>query len=148
MAETNAVPTDNEVTAIRADIANFLTGSKTITNYAASALADFKLDLEDKRNILWTRIFDTTNDLYFVDTDDNTRNDDKCINMLSNLTISLIFRDFAIANEDSQWMDLANYFRAEYDDRLKIAKLDVDLDDSGGISEAEERKSGQSFMRK
>lgn len=148
MAETNAVPTTAEVTAVRADIANYLTGSLTVDNYTAYALAQFKLDLEDKRGIKFTQVFDTTNDKYFLDTDDNTRNDDKCIYMLSLLTISRVFRDFAIAQEESQWWDLANEYETRYDERLKIAQLDVDADEDGSIDEDEERTSGQKFMVK
>lgn len=148
MAETNAVPTTAEVTAVRADVANYLTGSLTVDNYTAYALAQFKLDLEDKRGVKFTQVFDTTNDKYFLDTDDNTRNDDKCIYMLSLLTISRVFRDFAIAQEESQWWDLANEYETRYDERLKIAQLDVDADEDGSIDEDEERTSGQKFMVK
>lgn len=148
MAETNAVPTTEEVTTYRVDIANYLTNSKTVDNYTAQALAQFKLDLDNKRSIRFVQIFDTTEDLYFVNTNDETRNDDNAMNLLSNLTISMIFRDFAISENDSQWMDLSTFYRAEYDDTLKVAKLDVDADDSGGITADEEGRISQTFMRK
>lgn len=150
MAETNATPTDAEIKAIRVDVSDYLTNSKTIANYASSALAQFKLDLEDKRGIKFTQVFDTTNDKYFEDTDGNTRNDDKIAGeLLPNLAISKIFRDYAISTDDGErWWALANEYEARYDDRLKIAKFDVDLDEDGSIEESEERTSSQTFFRK
>lgn len=152
MAETNAPPTDAEIKAIRNDIdsTDFIVAPKTLQSYALSALAQFKLDLEDKRGIKFTQVFDTTNDKYFEDTDGNTRNDDKIAGeLLPNLAISKVFRDFAISTSDNErWWALANEYEARYDDRLKIAKFDVDLDEDGSIDEDEERTSSQTFFRK
>jgi hypothetical protein len=148
MAETNAVPTTDEVKALRADIENYLVEEKIVSDYTASALAQYKLDLYNKRGIKFSQIFDTTNDLYFVNTDDEDWNDQNSINLIGTLTISLVFQDFAIARaaEDSQWMDLSVMYRADYDDALKIAKLDVDINDDGTITEDEEGRSGQTFF--
>ncbi len=148
MAETNAVPTQVEIQAVRADLDNYISTNLVLSHYTASALSQFKMDLEDKRGIKFGQIFDTTNDLYFLDTDDEARNDDKCIHMLCLLTISKVFRDYAIGKEDSQWWDLANDYEIRYDERLKITQLDIDLDESGAISEDEEQTSGQKFMVK
>jgi len=148
MAETNAVPTIEEVAALRADIENFLSDGKAIPDYTEAALAQFKLDLYNKRAIKFSSIYDTTNDLYFVNTDDEGWNDLSAISMIGNLTIALVFRDFAInaGESESQWWDLHTYYRAEYDDTLKIAKLDVDLDGDGAIDEDEEGRGGQTFF--
>ena len=146
MAETNAVPTSQEVVSVRSDVDNYLISGQTIASYTASALSQFKMDVEDKRGIKFTQLFDTTNDKYFLDTDGTTRNDDKCIYMLCLLAISKIFRDYAIAKEESQWWDFANEYETRYDERLKISQLDIDTDEDGSIDSTEEQTSGQTFM--
>lgn len=150
MAETNAPPTDAEIKLIRVDIENYLIESRTLTSYASAALSQFKLDIEDKRGVSFSQVFDDTNDLYFTDTDGNTRNLQKIRqDMLCYLASSMVFRDYAIATSDgggSQWWDLANEYESRYDERLKIAKLDVDLDEDGSISEDEEKVTAQTFM--
>ncbi len=152
MPETNAKATDAEIKLIRVDIENYLTKSRVLSEYSDAALSQFKIDLEDKRGFKFSQVFDETNDLYFKDTDDNTRNLDKIRGqMLPNLTISKVFRDYAIATSeetDSRWWDLANEYESRYDDRLKITQLDIDIDESGTIDETEERASAQKFFSK
>jgi len=148
MAETNATPTEAEVTARRGDINNYLVDDKIVADYTAVALAQFKRDLFNKRAIKWSWIFDTTNDLYYLNTAAETWNDDNCINMIALLTVAYVFADYAISNKESQWMELSTYYRAEYDDELKIAKLDVDTSGDGAITDNEEGRSGQAFFVK
>jgi hypothetical protein len=154
MSEVNAPPTDDEIKAVRFDIDGdpFLDQGKTLQEYAASALAEFKNDIEDVRGFKFTQVFDETADEYFSDTDDYTRNLNKIRkDILCNLTIALVFRDFMIAASDdveSRWFNLYTFYRSEYDNALKISQLDVDIDESGTITEDEERTSGQKFFSK
>jgi len=147
MPETNAIPTDAEIKAIRSDVADYLINGKTTANHAASALAQFKIDLEDLREIQFSWIFDSTADAYYADADGNTRNDQKCIWMLCHLTISKIFRDYAIKQSVSTWWDLANEYETRYHDRLKTTKLDVDLSENGTITTDETAMRPQAFSR-
>jgi len=153
MAETNAPPTLAEVQAQRFDITEYLLDTRDVTDYTASALLQFKNDIEDKKSIKFSQVFDSTNDLYFVATDGTTRNLNKIRkDMLSNLTVALIFLDYSInigeADTEAKWFSLHVFYRAEYDDMLNRAVLDIDLDEDGEIDEDEERISGQTFMVK
>ena len=148
MAESNAVPTTAEVTALRGDIANYIVDAKTLGDYTAMALAQFKRDMMNKRAIKWTWVFDRTNDQYFLNSDSESWNDDNCINMIALLTVANIFTDYTISNTDSQWMELSEYYESRYDDALKIAKLDLDTSEDGTIDEGEEGRSGQAFFVK
>jgi hypothetical protein len=150
MSEVNAPPTTAEVQAIRGDVENYLTGTYTLADYTAAALAQFKLDCEDKRGFKFSQVFSTTDDAYLVDTSSDTRNLRKIRqDLLCYLTVSKVFRDYAIATAeetDSRWWDLSNEYESRYEDRLKIARLDIDVDEDGSISEGEEQTSGQKFM--
>ncbi len=152
MAETNAPPTDAEVKDIRIDIEDYLIAPQTTLLYAARALSQFKNDIEDKRGIKFTQVFDGTNDEYFSDTDDYTRNLNKIRkDMLSNLSVALIFRDYSLNMQedgDGRWFHTHLFYLTQYEDAIKIAQLDIDLDESGAITEDEERTSSQKFFTK
>lgn len=152
MSEVNAPPTPDEIKLIRADIETYLTNDRILDDHAGGALTQFKIDLEDKRDILFSQVFDLTNDKYFEDSNGNTRNLNKIRQeMLCNLTVSKIFRDYAIATAEeteSRWWDLANEYESRYEDRLNSTQLDVDWDGDGVISPPEERTSSQTFFRK
>lgn len=135
----SALPTLADIESIRADIAEYLIRGCSIAQYTQTALAQFKIDLEDSRNIEFITLY--ANSAYLSD-----RNRVKCINMLSHLTVSLIFRDYAIKQGQSTWWDLANEYEARYQTRLKTTKLDLDLNEDGLISESEESQSAQGFF--
>ena len=90
MAETNATPTVSEVKLVRSDIDRFVPEGRTVTSYITQALAQFKRDLVNKRSISFSTVFDTTNDLYFLNSDSEDWNDTNCIHILSILTASLL----------------------------------------------------------
>jgi hypothetical protein len=140
-----ATPTSAEVLDIRADLETYLQtnseGAKTIDDYTARALAQVIRDLEDTRNILWSRIY--------VDPDylGDGRNEDRSKQMISLLAIAYVFEDYFLRTAgDTYWYDVYLHYFKVYNDLLKKAKLDVDVDDSGTITEDEEGRSGQSFM--
>lgn len=146
MPETNAPPKLSDIEAVRADIATFLISGMSIDNYALNALSRFKMDLEDTRNIQFIQLFDTTNDLYFT-SEDGERNKDKCLYLLSNLVVSMIFRDYAVKQSESTWWDLANEYEARYEKRLSQTVLDVDRNEDGTISDYETGLKSQAFVR-
>lgn len=152
MAETNAQPTDAEILAIRFDVDTYLIDAQTKTAYSINALAQFKNDIEDKRNVKFTQVFNDTADEYFTDTDSYARNLNKIRKyMLSNLAVALIFRDYAINMQedgDGVWFNVHLFYLTQYEDALKTAQLDIDLDEDGVIDEDEERASAQKFFSK
>ena len=104
--------------------------------------------MQNKRGIAFKHIFSSTDDAYLLNSDDETWNDDNCVHILSVLVVALVFADYSIAITDSQWMDLSDRFRAEYDDLMLSTKFDVDINEDGEIAESEEQTSGQTFMRR
>jgi len=152
MAETNAPPTDAEILAIRFDVDSYLIDPQTKTAYATNALTQFKNDIEDKRNVKFTQVFNDTADAYFTDTDSYTRNLNKIRKyMLANLAVALIFRDYAINMQedgDGVWFNVHLFYLTQYEDALKTAQLDIDLDEDGAIDEDEERASAQKYFSK
>lgn len=146
MAETNAVPKISDIEAIRADILIFLVLNNSIESYAKNALTRFKMDLEDKKSIQFKTIFDTVNDEYFEGSD-GERNKPKCFYMLGNLIVSMVFRDYAAKQGEASWWDLANEYEARYDAMLNRAKLDVDMNEDGLISDGEMAARHQPFFR-
>jgi hypothetical protein len=67
--------------------------------------------------------------------------------MIAYLAVSMTFRDYSIQNADEdKWWGLAEYYQEQYDSMILKAKLDVDTDDSGSISEDEDARTGQVFM--
>jgi hypothetical protein len=141
------LPTDTELTAKRPDIESFLTDpNTTLQTFAGEALGYLKRDLENKRGVTWSRVF--VGSAYLDNSEGTGRNESNLVHCLILRTLALILEAYGIKNTDGQWMDLANYYRSEYDELLSVARLDIDIDDSGTISEDEERRSGQTFLRK
>jgi hypothetical protein len=52
-----ATPTRAELLTVRSDLEGYLPSSRTIDNYIDEALAQVKRDLEDRRGILWKRLY-------------------------------------------------------------------------------------------
>lgn len=150
MPETNATPKDTEVLLIRGDVSEFHPG-RTLSSFATEALAECKRILEDDRGIVWSRVFDTTEDAYLDNSDETGRNEDRIKNAISNMAISMVFRDYSIRQgleEDDPWTSLADYHEEKATRRLLDSKLDEDLNDSGTIDPDEEGRSGQTFLVK
>ena len=144
MAET---PTAAELKAIRSDLDSYTGDGLKLSDHVAEALKYVKRQLEDVRGILWTQVYDSDNAVYYDDEDANGRNDDRLKNAIGNMTAAYVFKDYAVtAGEGSKWWELYLAFRADADNVIKYAKLDVDLDESGDISTGEEAQAGQSFM--
>ena len=147
MAETNALPSTASITTVRNDIADYLPTGVTVDDFAALALLDVKRRLEDKRDILWTWVYDTTEDEYFDNTDSTGRNEDRLQQVIRLLTIAYIFKDYSIkVPADGLWWALFEDFEKRAFDMLMDAKLDVDRDESGAITEGEESELGQVFL--
>jgi GAF domain-containing protein len=147
MAETNAIPTDDELLAYRSDLSTYLPAGKTLQNIMATALAEVKRFLEDDRNVLWSRVYDLTNDEYFSDPDDNERNKDRIQKAIMLFTVSILFHDYAVTHGGS-WWELYLAYRSDAENTLRNAKLDIDIDDSGTVDESETAKQSQSFLVK
>lgn len=142
-------PTDTEVLEIRPDLVDFLQQEDDIATVTAKALKQVKIDLEDKRGILWNRVWDADNSKYFVGSDDYTRNDDKIVRMISLKAIAMVFRDYAInMGADSQWFQVSAEYGGDYMELLNTAKLDIDADDSGTITVEEDAETGQRFLKR
>jgi hypothetical protein len=145
------LPTDDEILEIRSDLVdgNFLADGDDLQTAAGKALNKVKIDLEDKRGVLWSQVWDANNSKYFVGADGVTRNDDKIPRMISLKTVRDVFRDYAIQmGADSQWWVVSEEYEKDYQDMLLTAKLDEDLDDSGSISDDETGRTGQVFLRR
>ena len=142
------LPTEQEVLDIRHDLLEYL-ADDDLDTLSTRALAKVKIDLEDQRGVLWSQVWDTTNSKYFVGYDENTRNDDKIPRMIAYLAVSMTFRDYSIQNADEDnWWGLAEYYMEQYEKMMLQAKLDVDSDDDGSISEDEDAQTGQVFMHR
>lgn len=142
-------PTLEDVEEIRKDISDFVVDDKGIeADYIPQALAHIKRFLEDKRGILWVTVWDETGEDYFVGTDDVPRNRDKIINATSHMVVALVFKDWSVKKQDGQWWELYVSYRADAEDELRSALLDLDKDQSGTISDGETAKRSQPFMRK
>jgi len=149
MAETNALPSEASITTIRNDIADYLATGVDIADYGALALAEVKRYLEDRRDIMWVMVFDTTGDAYWDNDDSTGRNQDRIQQVLRLLTIAYIFKDYSIkVPADGLWWALFEDFETRALDLLQNARLDVDRDESGEISSDEESEDGQIFLRR
>jgi hypothetical protein len=143
------LPTDDEILEIRSDIVAFLPEGDDLQTAAGKALNKVKIELEDKRGVLWSQVWDADNTKYFVGADGVTRNEDKLPYMIALKTVSRVFRDYAIKmGDDSEWKAVGLVYEDEYEDMLLTAKLDEDLDDSGTISDDETGRTGQVFLRR
>lgn len=142
-------PASSAILALRRDLNNItaqIDNGGTIDTYAGQANAQVKRDLRDVHDIKWSQVYDSDNEIYFVDTDGEANNDDRIKNMIALLCISYVFRDYSIAVAENAWFELHLHYMEQYQSAMNQARLDVDLDDSGEISEDEERQTTQSFM--
>lgn len=136
-----ATPTASEIAALRSNLP--FPAGKTADSYIALAFAQLKRDLEDRRGIEWAQVY--VNDAYLGD----GRNEDRCKHLMSLLTIALTYQDYAIeTSTGGNWWELYLAYRADYDEALKTAKLDVDTDGDGAIDTDESARSGQTFLRR
>ncbi|OQY16382.1 MAG: hypothetical protein B6I36_10325 [Desulfobacteraceae bacterium 4572_35.1] len=146
MPEINAYPTSDELLAYRTDLSNYLASGQSLDNVMATALLEVKRYLEDKRNVMWAMVFDTIGDAYWDNEDSTGRNKDRIQKAIILYTIAIIFRDYSITVGDGAWWELYLSYRADAENTLKDARLDVDRDESGDISNSEAETLGQSFM--
>lgn len=147
MAES---PTREEILEKRPDLESVMEDNDAnldIDDYISRALTDVKRDLREIKGIKWDMVYDSDEDDYFTDTDGDENNRDSIINMIIMKTISEVFKDFATAVEDSRWWDLHIAYRQDYEESIRQAKLDIDRDESGEITDDEENQDTQNFFR-
>jgi len=140
-------PTLEEVKAVRQDVEDYVVDNKEVeTDYTPEALKHIKRYLEDKRGILWSQVWDESNSDYFEGTDEVARNRDKIVNAIAHMAVALVFKDWSIKKTEGVWWDLYVSYRADAEDGLRNALLDVDRDKSGSISEDETAGRSQPFV--
>lgn len=143
------IPTTTQVLEIRSDIQDRLSGALTLDDYIDQAFAQAKRDVEDKKGILWSRIYDSTAGAYFDNPDGTGRNDDRLKHAIAILAIAYVFRDYSInTRDDGLWWGLYEAYKADYDNMVDVMVLDVDTDDSGTIDESEESQKPQVFLQR
>lgn len=141
------LPTTTEIFKIRSDIDTRLSEKLDLEHYMNIALEQVKRDIEDKKGVQWRWVYDSTNAIYFDNTDATGRNDDRIKHAISLLTVALIFRDYSInSRDDGKWWGLYESYKMDYDNLIDIMTLDVDKDESGTIEEAEESEKLQVFL--
>lgn len=146
MAET---PTPTYVIEIRPDIESRLSSKLSLADYLAKALAQVKRDVEDKKGIKWSQVYDSANTAYFDNADSTGRNDDRLKHAIALQTISLIFKDYSInSGDEGKWWGLYEAYRVDYENLIDTMVLDVDLDESGAIDDGEESQTQQVFLGK
>lgn len=147
MAES---PTRDQVLIERPDVEEYIVDNPAnldLDDYIGKALAQVKRDVEDVKGIKWSRIYDTTNLLYFLDVDDEAHNKDRVHNLIILLTVAYVFKDYAINRTDEGvWNSMYMSYRGDYDRSLDEVKLSVDWNDSGEITEDEEDQTTQVFQ--
>jgi hypothetical protein len=147
MAET---PTRDQVLIERHDIESTIAQNDAnldLDDYISKALAHVKRDLREVKGIKWDMVYDSTNSQYFENTDGDANNDDTIKHMITLVAISFAFKDLSIRVEDSNFWDLYINYREDYDRALNQAKLDIDWNESGGITEDEDGQTTQVFFR-
>ena len=147
MPETNALPTEDQLTLVRADLADKLPDNTTLEDWLDKALAKVKRDLEDERQTKWAQVYDETNDAYYDNEDSTGRNQDRIQEMIMLCTSMLVFKQYANnRGEDGAWWQMFESYEADYTNLLKSARLDLDIDEDGEVDE--EGRLGQSFFCK
>jgi len=106
-------PTTQFIESFRSDLEKYLSDGYTVDNRASTALEQFKMDIKDKRQISFNMLLNDEADGYVGEFSD------RIMWMVAHLTISLIFRDYAILQGVSSWWDLANEYEARYQNRLE-----------------------------
>lgn len=149
MAES---PTREQVLIERSDLETYIEDNPAnldVDDYISKALAQVKRDIEDVKGIKWSRIYNLTDDVYFLDFDDEAHNEDRVLNLVILLTVAYVFKDYAInRTDDAVWNSMYMAYRGDYDRALEEVKLSVDWNDSGAITEDEEEQTTQVFMRR
>lgn len=149
MPETNALPTDDQLLLVRADLDGKLPDNTTLDDWLNEGLTRVKRDLEDERDVRWSQVYDLTNDQYFDNEDATGRNRDRIQSMILLATSMLVFQQYANRQgEGSEWWEFYLSYKDEYTNRLSGARLDIDENDDGEIDEHEEGELGQSFFSK
>lgn len=147
MAES---PTRDQVLIERSDIEDYVKNNKanlTIDDFIAKSLAQVKRDVQDVKGIKWSRIYNETDQIYFLDFDDEAHNKDRVHNLIILLTVAYVFKDYAVNRTDEAvWNSMYMAYRGDYDRALDEVKLSVDWNDSGAITEDEEEQTTQVFM--
>ena len=146
-----ATPTTTEIIVEYAKIEQFIADEVTLAEHISTALADVKRYLLNNRGIQWSTVFDSDADDYYVDSDGVANNDDQLKKAISLRTVSLVYKanaERANVNQsnDSFFWDLYRKYRSEAETLLDVAKLDIDADKSGSISDDEERTTAQVFF--
>lgn len=140
------LPTSKQLLLYRSDLDDYLPEKRMFVDVMADALLETKRFLEDSRGVLWTQVFNSTTDDYYVDPDGIERNKDRLHKAIILFTISILFKDYSITSGDGAWWDLYLAFRADAESTVKTAKLDLDLDESGSIEDSETSQTGQTFL--
>ena len=143
MAET---PTHSEVVNEAAHIEKYVPTEVEMLEFVTRALADVKRYLRNNRGINWSQVYDSASGDYFEDTDGNANNKDQLLKAIRLSTVSIIYKDNAQESQDSIWWDMYKEYRAEAEILLDNAKLDVDSNDDGEISDGEENATRQKFF--
>ena len=139
-------PTLAEVKDVRQDVEDYVVDNKEVeTDYTPAALKHIKHYLEDKRGIFWSQVWDADSSDYFEGADEVARNRDKIVNAIAHMAVALVFKDWSIKKTEGVWWDLYVSYRADAEDGLRDALLDVDRDNSGSISEDETASRSQPF---
>jgi hypothetical protein len=91
-------------------------------------------------------LYDVANDEYFKNTDDEAKNEDRLHNAIVLLAVGYIFKDYSIKVAEGNWFDLWLAYRADYDRAVNEMQLSIDRDESGEITDDEERESTQTYL--
>ena len=144
-------PTSAEIVIEYAKVEQYISTEVTIDDYIDRGLADVKRYLLNTRGVQWSMVFDSDTAEYLTDTDGNANNDDQLKKAISLMTIAAVYKDNAQRanvqqSNDSFFWGLYSEFRSEAETLLDVAKLDIDTDESGTITEGEERTTSQVFF--
>jgi hypothetical protein len=147
MPETKALPSEDQLILVRADLDDKIPENTTVDDWLNKALLRVKRDLEDKRETKWAQVYDLTTDAYFDNADATGRNQDRIQEMIMLCTSMLVFQNYAnTRGDDSEWWKFYESYKEEYTTLLMSARLDIDLDEDGDVDE--EGRLGQSFFSK
>lgn len=139
------IPTEAEILAERASINDYLPDGVPLSDFIDKALLYVKRYLRNVRGIEWSTVFVGTD--YLTDSDGNANNQDQLIHAITLTTISLVYKEYSQTVNESQWWDLYMAYRDECETLLNQAKLDIDIDESGGIDSLEEKVRTQTFFK-
>jgi hypothetical protein len=148
-ASTGEKPTATEVIQIRSDIDSKTSEKLELDQYIDRAHSQVKRDVEDKKSIPWSRVYDSDNGIYFDNPDSTGRNNDRLKHAISLLAIAYVFQDYSInATDVGRWWGLYEAYKMDYDNMIDTMVLDVDTDDSGTIEDSETSQKPQVFLQR